>query len=166
MKKHKVTFYFIFLSLLLLNSSINNVYSQLEAKNWYFGNYDAFKFVNNKPVILHNSKLTTNNGSATISDKQGNLLFYTTSKTIWNRNHDTLKNGDGLNTSVISTQGAIIIPKPGNSNLYYVFTVSGNVRPNPGFWYHIIDITKDNGKGEVILKNQFILFYEFINTNA
>ncbi|MBT4727159.1 MAG: PKD domain-containing protein, partial [Bacteroidetes bacterium] len=155
MKTHYIKYCIIF-TLLLLLVSFKIVFAQLEAKNWYFGNYCGLEFENNQPKVLTNGKLIYNYGGATISDKYGNLLFYTDGQTVWNRNHDTLKNGFGLYSSRTSVQGAIIVPQPGNPTLYYIFTVSGASRPNPGFWYHILDISRDNSKGEVILKNQYI----------
>jgi PKD repeat protein len=148
--------YWIILISMLSIANSSNLYAQLEAKHWYFGRYCGLKFENDTAIVLSNSQMITNRGSACMSDKSGNLLFYTDGFTIWNKNHDTLKNGFGLYSSRSSVQGAIIIPLPGNPNLYYLFTVSGTVRPNPGFWYHIVDMSKDNGNGEVVLKNQYI----------
>lgn len=148
----------VFFLIVNMTCTIQNSFSQLEAKYWYFGYYCGLKFENDTPRVVTDGKMFTNMGSACISDKNGNLLFYSNGLTIWNKNHDTLKNGFGLYSSQSgnSVQGAIIIPLPGNPKLYYIFTISGNVRPNPGFWYHIVDMSKDNGKGEVILKNQYI----------
>ncbi|MEA3494526.1 MAG: PKD domain-containing protein, partial [Bacteroidota bacterium] len=155
MKKLRSTYYF-FVAIILIIISSQKAFPQLEAKHWYFGYKNAFKFENNQPVLLYDNKMSTLYGTATISDKYGKLLFYTNGTTIWNKNHDTLKNGYGLNGGYGAMPSALIIPQPGNTNLYYFFTVINYSKSNQGFWYHIVDITKDNGKGEVILKNQFI----------
>jgi hypothetical protein len=66
---------------------------------------------------LFDGELNTLEGSASISDTNGQLLFYTDGATVWNRNHDTLQNGFGLLGEASSTQAALIIPKPGTSNI-------------------------------------------------
>ena len=68
-------------------------------------------------------QLTTNEGCATISSSTGDLLFYTDGITIWNKNHIIMSNGTGLMGDPSSTQSATIVPLPGSSTLYYVFTL-------------------------------------------
>ena len=83
---------------------IPKAHSQLEAKNWYFGIWQGMRFDSNGPVPIYNSAMYGGLGTSTISDKNGNLLFYGGSgwtATIWNKNHDTLKNGYGLYNTVL-----------------------------------------------------------------
>lgn len=146
----------IFTIFFLITVSLNS-FAQLEAKNWYFGSYQGIKFENNAPVKMYNSKMKLNGGSSCISDKYGNLLFYSDGNTIWNKNHDTLKNGFGLIGSGGCAQAPIIIPHPGDTNLYYLFTVVGYyswLQNLEGLRYHLLDISKDNGYGKIILKNK------------
>ena len=65
-----------------------------------------------------------NAGCAVISDKQGQLLFYTNGKNVWNRNHQRMPNGFGLNGSEVVNQNSIIIPLPQSDHLYYLFTIN------------------------------------------
>jgi hypothetical protein len=37
-----------------------------------------------------------NEGTASIADSTGQLLFYTNGKKVWNRNHEVMQNGSGL----------------------------------------------------------------------
>jgi len=120
--KRKMLKYYTWVLLIVQLFIAQKALSQLESKNWYFGEYEGMKFENNQPIELLDSKMNIGLGSAVISDKNGNLLFYTDGKTIWNRKHDTLKNGYNLN-SFASIQEAIIIPQPGNPNIYFVFTI-------------------------------------------
>ena len=62
-----------------------------------------------------------------------------------------MSNGYGLMGSPVSTQSALIVPLPGSSNIYYVFTVPqwGNAN---GFRYSIIDMSLKSGLGAVTLK--------------
>ncbi|MEA3496526.1 MAG: PKD domain-containing protein, partial [Bacteroidota bacterium] len=155
MKKLLIIFFFITVSL--------NSYAQLETKNWYFGTWEGMRFENNVPVPIYDSKMWGSLGTSTISDKNGNLLFYGGTykdATIFNKNHDTLKNGYGLISNSACDQSPMIIPLPVNPNIYYLFTVCSILGLHDttiaGFYYHIVDMTKDNGNGEVILKNKLI----------
>lgn len=153
MKRNWITYCLTFVLLISLK-----VYPQGEATFWYFGVYTGLKFEQNGPVLLSNSAMYNLTGSATISDKYGNLLFYTNGRTIWNQEHDTMENGYGLFSGGESVQGAMIIPLPGNPYLYYLFTVAvaDGWNSHPGFWYHIVDIRLDGGKGAIIEKNKYI----------
>jgi PKD repeat protein len=156
MKPFYKLFIISFLSLILI-FYCQEAYTQLEAKNWLFGSKCGLTFEKDSLNIKNNIGILFGTGVSTISDKDGNLLFYSNGETIWNKNHDTLKNGGSINGNKGSKQSALFIPMPDNPDIYYVFTAIGlNGYSNPGFWYHIIDRTKDNGNGELILKNQFI----------
>jgi gliding motility-associated-like protein len=99
--------------------------------------------------------------SASIADKNGQLLFYTNGMTVWNRLHEVMHNGIGLYGESTTTQ-TLIVPKPGSNALYYIFTASpqGDNEFFPevrrGFRYSIVDMTKNNGLGEVIEKNTLL----------
>lgn len=134
----------------VLSTSSCNGISKNNAKHWYFGNQAAIKFENNIPVALTNSAMSQVEGVATMSDDNGNLLFYTNGITIFNRLHQIMENGSGLTSNSSNTQSAFIIPYPGNINKYYVFT------PGP-YVYCIVDMTLDNGNGAVIATEKNIL---------
>ncbi|HEY9169113.1 MAG TPA: T9SS type B sorting domain-containing protein [Lutibacter sp.] len=109
--------------ILLLTLSITSLCAQREAGIWYFGNEAGVNFNSGVPVALTDGKLITNEGCASISDKDGNLLFYTDGSTVWNKIHQIMPNGSGLLGHSSSTQSAIIIPNPSNPFSYYIFTV-------------------------------------------
>lgn len=109
--------------LFLLNLLFTIVlFGQNQANNWYFGQNAGINFSNGIPVALDDGVLNTPEGCSTISDSNGNLLFYTDGIDVWNKNHQLMPNGTGLLGSISSTQSGIIIPHPGNINLYYVFS--------------------------------------------
>jgi hypothetical protein len=83
----------LILSFIVIFSS---AYAQKEANNWYFGERAGISFNNGTPMFLLNSSMNHNNGCATISDSDGNLLFYTNGMTVWNKNHQPMPNGTGL----------------------------------------------------------------------
>jgi len=120
-----------------------NALSNNNSKHWYFGNQAAVVFESNGPVALTNSAMSQFEGVATMSDANGNLLFYTNGITIYNRNHQIMQNGSGLLSDSSNTQAAFVVPFPGNPNRYFVIT------PNP-YYYSIVDMTLDNGNGAVV----------------
>lgn len=98
-------------------------HAQKENYNWYFGNRAALSFQSGEPVAVSGSALYSYEGSASISDAAGNLLFYTNGEEVWNRNHARMPNGAGLGGHNSASQVAAIVPRPGSSTLYYVFVV-------------------------------------------
>jgi len=145
--------------LLLLLISINTL-AQGEAANWFFGFGAGMEF--NQALgtinVVDTGQLSTNEGCATISDATGNLLFYTDGSTIWNRAHAVMTNGTGLFGDASSTQSAIIVPKPNDPDIYYVFTVDNLLDGfDFGLNYSVVDISLSGGLGAVTVKNTNLL---------
>lgn len=148
--KHKIFILFLFYTTL--------VFSQQEASVWYFGKNAGIKFnLDGSVSPLTDGKLITNEGCASIANSNGDLLFYTDGITIWNKNHQVMQNGTGLMGNWSSTQSATIVPKPGSTNLYYVFTLDYEVHPN-GFRYSIVDINLDGGLGAVTSDKNILIY--------
>src|SRR6188768_434859 len=129
--------------------------AQHEADKWFFGTFAGLDFFNGSPVVLSGSAMATNEGCATISDNNGNLLFYTDGITVWNKTHQVMPNGTGLMGGISSTQSSICIPLPGSTTIYYLFTVDEVGGPN-GFRYSIVDMSLQSGLGDVTTKNTLI----------
>ncbi|MCF7568212.1 T9SS type B sorting domain-containing protein [Sabulilitoribacter arenilitoris] len=138
-----------------------NLFSQGEASNWYFGYGGGITFNQNTNAVsaVNDGQLSTNEGCATISNSSGELLFYTDGITVWNKNHLTMINGNDLFGDPSSTQSAIIVPKPGNEDIYYVFTVDdhGFNEPHLGLNYSEVDMSLNGGLGAVTTKNVNLL---------
>ena len=137
-------------------------YAQKEANIWYFGVNAGLDFNYSPPKVLLDGQIVTAEGTSVISDKNGNLLFYTDGIKVWNKQHQVMPNGTGLRGGYSSTQSAMIVPFPGDNNRYYIFT-TGAESQNPGdlddrgFYYNVVDIRLANGTGEVTIKNQPLL---------
>ena len=137
-------------------------FAQKEAANWYFGDMAGVSFNSGSPVALLNGQLITREGCSSMSDKNGNILFYTDGSKVYNKLHQVMPNGSGLLGHVSSTQSAIIVPKPNNPYVYYIFTVdqplADNVDDNPlndedppnnGLNYSQVDLRLNNGLGDI-----------------
>ena len=143
-----LTIYFV----LILGSHLSN--AQLQASNWYFGENAGINFdpVSGAVTPLLNGQLSTAEGCASISDKNGNLLFYTDGSTVFNSIHQVMQNGTGLRGNPSSTQSAIIIPKPQDPNIYYIFTVNTffqGSRSSREINYYEVDMSLNLGLGAV-----------------
>ncbi|PCJ88420.1 MAG: hypothetical protein COA57_03330 [Flavobacteriales bacterium] len=123
---------------------------------WYFGNGAGIEFHSGKPKTLQNSNLFTEEGSASVSDSEGRLLFYTNGVKVWNRQHNLMPNGTGLWGHVSSTQSALIVKKPGSTTLFYIFTIDEKGRQN-GLCYSIVDMMKQRQPKETRMKNEALL---------
>ena len=139
----------------LLTFSSLSVFGQGEKNNWYFGKGAGIVFTDGTPTAT-SSRLFTEEGSASLSDKDGNLLLYTNGITVWNRNHKVMPNGNGLMGGKSSTQSALILPKPGSESIYYIFTTDIQAQSN-GLRYSVVDMSKDNGNGDIVTRNNFMI---------
>lgn len=99
-----------------------NVAGQGEAANWFFGRGAGMQFDRNSGAVnaVDGGQLHTFEGCASISNADGDLLFYTDGISVWNRNHDVMLNGNGLHGDPSSSQSAIIVPKPDDLNIFYI----------------------------------------------
>nr|WP_314866002.1 T9SS type B sorting domain-containing protein [uncultured Flavobacterium sp.] len=150
---------FLLLVIILIYSAS---FGQKEAAIWYFGEKAGLDFNSGNPVSITDGKIVTNEGCASISDKNGNILFYTDGTLVYNKFHKVMPNGSGLFGHNSSTQSAIIVPKPNNPYIYYIFTVDqplpDNVDdnllndqdpPNNGLNYSEVDLRLENGLGDI-----------------
>lgn len=140
-----------FFSFLLLLVAITT-HAQKEANYWYFGRNAGLDFSTNPPTPIK-GELNTLEGCSTISDKNGNLLFYSDGTTVWTKNHTIMNYTDGSKADNLlgdpsSTQSALAIPKPGSNHIYYLFTVDDSNQKN-GLNFYTIDITKSAGLGQI-----------------
>lgn len=151
------------LSLLIsLLFSVLGMQAQREAHQWYFGAEGVGLDFNTCPptVVLDGLGAATFEGASTISDPNtGELLFYTTGNVIINADHEVMVNGEPSGLTNTMSQN-MIIPKPGSSTIYYVFTpdVQGGLVLNTlypdayGLNMAIVDMSLDFGLGAVVDK--------------
>jgi hypothetical protein len=105
-------------------------------------------------------------GAASVADPQsGKLLFYTDGAQCWDSMHDVMANGKDLkgNLTGLTHQGVCIVPVIGEEGKFYVFSllaghsllnvVSRKELGKGSLFYSIVDRRKNNGLGDVVLKN-------------
>jgi hypothetical protein len=131
-------------------------------------------FNNNKTIIRKNRRpIHIRENSATISDINGNLQFYTDGCKIINKNNQIMDNGDSLSTTSVyrnsscqigSTlpygfSGSLILPPMNNDSTYLYLACYTDWTiglPNAGavlkINYSTIDMRRNNGLGKVIQK--------------
>ncbi|WEK69787.1 MAG: T9SS type A sorting domain-containing protein [Candidatus Chryseobacterium colombiense] len=132
--------FFIF----LLIFAADWVFAQGENNNWYFGNKAAINFQNPTPIGITTSDMDALEACGSVSDNNGNLLFYMNGERIWNRQNQVMPNGVLIPPYQNDTAEQLAIVKnPANSKQYYVFTTGENSSANPNFRinYSIVDMT-------------------------
>jgi gliding motility-associated-like protein len=150
--------YNITVTLFLVNAAIYCFPQGEEANIWYFGEYAGLDFSNGFPIALTNGSLNTLEGCSSISTSNGELLFYTDGQDVWQNNHIIMPNGSGLMGHKSSTQSAIIVPNPGNHDLYYIFTVDATENNlSNGLRYSLVDMSLNGGMGDVVDSEKNIL---------
>jgi PKD repeat protein len=148
-------FLFNLLVVILFLCSNKMTFAQHEYDVWYFGVNAGLDFKSGTPIVLTNGVINTSEGTSSIADSSGNLLFYTDGITVKNKNHQQMQNGFGLNGGYSSSQSALIIRQPGADAVYYIFTTGDFT--SEGLSYSVVDMTLQNGLGQVILKNISLL---------
>lgn len=100
------------------------------------------------PIV---SEVTETECSASICNQAGQLLFYTDSKNIYHANGTIMFGGNDIagigNASLTTSQGALIVPDPGNPSRYYVFTLARQL------YLNVVDMSLNNGNGAVVLNH-------------
>ncbi|WP_029298050.1 T9SS type A sorting domain-containing protein [Chryseobacterium hispalense] len=161
----------IFLSLIVC--LYTTLCAQGENDNWYFGNKAAVNFSNpTTPAVLNNSAIITNEASGTVSDANGNLLFYCNQKTVWNREHQIMPNGSGLSGGE-SAQQLAIVKNPANPDQYYIFVtpeIESPVSSTNRLSYSIVDMSLGavvNGQplGDVVQNSKNIAVLDNLGNN-
>lgn len=160
----KNNFTILFLTILSLTA-----YGQKQANIWYFGNHAGVDFNSNPPTPLLNGQTDFplpnqwNEGSTSISDSSGSLLFYTNGMKIWNRWQQIMPNGNNLMGHSSSTESSIIVPQPNSQRYFYVFTTDASENNfQNGLRYSIVDMCLDNNNGDVLSTAKNILLTDTV----
>ena len=137
----------------------------------------AFEFdFNDRPFSpkARNGGLNFDQNNASICDKDGNLLFYTNGCAVANRFHEMMPNGDSINSGPFfdifwggdcrygypGSQNITILPDPSYDEGFYIIhkTIgykpgAAEVFPLDSLKYTYVDMSMDEGRGDVVNKN-------------
>jgi PKD repeat protein len=135
-------------------------FAQKEANSWYFGWQIAVDFNAGAPVALNNSAMNQYEGCSSLSDKNtGAILFYTDGQSVYTASHTVMPNGTGLTGEQSSAQSALIVPMPGTSTQYYIFTAGEYFSAGvAGYRYSIVDLSLNGGLGDVTATKNVLLY--------
>jgi hypothetical protein len=93
---------------------------------WYFGNragLDFNPFPTNPIKAIENTVMNAPEGTSTISDRNGQVVFFTDGDKVWGPPTAGFPElATGIGGDPLSTQSALIVPVPGDETLYYIFT--------------------------------------------
>ncbi|MBL0740107.1 PKD domain-containing protein [Chryseolinea lacunae] len=119
------------------------------ANIWFFGNNAGLDFNDQPTVAIQNGVMNAPAGTSTISDRNGQVIFFTDGDKVWNRQEVEL--ASGLGGDPTSSQAALIIPVPGDETLYYIFTTK---EIYGGYSYEmryaLFDLKMNNGTGGIV----------------
>ncbi len=151
-----------YISFFILFVICSNAFAQKQNNQWRFGFGGALDFNTLPPSFVNGCAIAATEGSASVADRvTGALLFYTDGVTVWNANNQVMPNGTGLlgGVTLSSTTAAVIVPKPGSSNLYYIITVD-EFTSNNGVRYSVVDMTLNGGSGDIIAGQKNIFLFQ------
>ncbi len=150
-----------------INVDVCGEKKESQGVKWFFGQNAGLDFSGGgSPKPITDGNLNTIEGSSSIADTKGKLLFYTDGVTIFDKDGKPLKSLDPRDSTAgskpiqlggnrNSTQSALIVPKPtcrGCEYLYYVYTTS-EIRGKKILNYSVVDMRQNGGKGAIVEKN-------------
>lgn len=141
----------------MLLSSLTRAQPGKEAWHWNFGRGSTLDFSSGVPVPGPGNNFQTGEGSASYSDPAtGTFLLGAMSSIVFNNSLNLMTNGFGLFGHSSTTQSDLIVPKPGNANIFYIVTADQAIWSNKGVHYSEADISFQSGWGKVTLKNKLL----------
>lgn len=155
LSERRLGLYFVFITCFLLSGFLAGAQ---QGNIWYFGNYAGVNFNTNPPSNLDGNAINTLEGTSVMCDDKGDLLFYTDGVIVYNRNHEPMPNGVNLKGHRSSYQSSIIVPKPGDKNIYYIFTCDAWEQDGAaGYCYSEVDMRLDGGLGNITATKNVLL---------
>ena len=144
--------------ILLLLSSISELKAQFNNNHWVFGDSAYINWSNPSNPVVGNAAYYRRNGSSTIGDSTGLLLYAglinnwaPTDCYVWNKYHQRI----GDSTNIYGGRwyhSSLFIPHPGNDSIIYLFT-TGVTNDPYGFYSSTINYKANNDSGIVLQKN-------------
>lgn len=112
------------------------------ANFWQFGHRAGLDFSTEPPQDRTGGQSYAAGATACMSDPSGNLLFYISGDSVWNKRHRIVRNGTGLNSDK-NAASCMAFPIQGIREYILVTQQASDV------FYHQLDVTKQNFEGEI-----------------
>ncbi len=130
-----------------------------QAGLWYFGVFAGIDFTSGNALAETSQPdvFQTPISPAVIADSSGNILFMTTGKSVYNKNFNEM--ASGLFGHFSCTQPAIIIPKPGSPDVFFIITSDSyrNIDGDKGLNYTVVDMSLNYGQGNIVSMNNNLI---------
>jgi gliding motility-associated-like protein len=131
------------------------VYGQKEDSQWLLHEDIHINFASGSTLAshqLHHIPRSCEN-SIVVCDEEGSLLFYTYGESLWDKNHQVIRNGEDLGGNKSTTQGSAVVQFEDNPLKYHIFALESIGTGDGSSLYHsILDLAANNGLGEVVQK--------------
>lgn len=133
-------------------------YNTQQNMAWVFGGHAGISFATGTPVPF-TTNISTGEGSASVCDAMGNLLFYTDGQKVWNSANalmPSVPTPSGIVPPPIqtnsATQAAVIVPFPGVPGKYYIFSIGANYGSawENNLYCTVVDMSLAGGMGDVV----------------
>lgn len=142
------------------NSSTNSVQVYARActpitgpcTNWVLPNNAGFDWSTGIPVAVSGRSVIGAEPASAVSNALGQMRFYADGLRAVDRVNVVMPNGTGLLAGGSSHNGVLILPRPGNANQYFLFTVrqwEDGPTANP-MNYSVVDMTLNGGFGDIV----------------
>lgn len=149
--------------MLLLRQTLTAQTGTIWRMNTNLSNQKEFNFNPGNPIYSQNCAVGcgTVEGNSTMDDGNGNVILQSNGNTVYDGNWNVLPNGDSIGRGAGASNGCLILPHPGNSNQYFIFSIDAGTNLNDdtlavGLQYAIADMTLNSGLGAIISKNNVL----------
>ncbi|WP_044199661.1 PKD domain-containing protein [Dyadobacter tibetensis] len=143
----------------LINVNVCQEPANQQGAKWFFGENAGLDFSNSPPTPITDGKLNTPEGTSSISNTKGDLMFYSDGISVFDKDGNVMPCSSGpcqpLPGSPTSTQSVLIVPQPtckGCEYLYNVFTTS-EINGTKLLTVSTVDMRQNSGNGAIISQN-------------
>lgn len=130
---------------------LNAQYHIPQNRTWAMGFNTGLDFNTEPPTVITTNLASGNEGCASVCDSAGALLFYTNGTNVWTADGTLMPNGtdinEPINNTISTTQGALIVPDPANSDRYYLFSLTSVLECR--LYCNVIDMSLNSGQGDI-----------------
>jgi len=138
--------------------TIPGITADTRSNVWYFGAQAGIDFNPPGARAITDGAMDVMEGCTAVSDRNGQIIFYTDGDIIFDQTHTQIDTGLGGTPNLPNggaAQSVISVAVPGDETLFYIFTTQSTSPTSSEykFSYSLFDLKGNNGLGSVIEKN-------------